>query len=243
MNKTDLTDLFFSATVFVMKKILPILLVATALLVPLYPVYAQNSIKPRAASAPGALKIERAMQIEENTLNREENMIQNKEERLQMLKDKIATRAAMLKEKLAKFKDKAKAQRVENINSSLYKVDQNQTAYIQQILTKLSQMLERAKNLSLEAAAAGQDVTTLNEAINNAQTAWNQANDANTAQMENDYTIAVNTETTVAADAKAARNSLHTDLKSVREKVKAARKALVDVFNTAKALKGANNGQ
>lgn len=229
-----MTDLCNFATVFLVKRILPILIIATAFLTPLYPVYAQqpqSAINPRlkAATTPGNLK---TVMVAEPAVGNMENV-----------REKMASREAALKEKLAKFKDKAKAQRVENINNSLFKVNQNQTAYIQQILTKLSQMLERAKNLSQEAAAAGQDVTALNEAINNAQTAWNQANDANTAQTENDYTIAVNTETTVVADAKAARNSLHTNLKAVREKVKAARKALVDVFNTAKALKGANNGQ
>lgn len=240
-----MTDLYYFVTVFLMKKILPILIIATAFLTPLYPVYAQNS-RPTVASAPGALKppgIERAMEKAlVNTENAEKGLT-NAENRIEMAREKMASRAAQLKEKLAKFKDKVKAQRVENINNNLYKVNQNQTAYIQQILTKLSQMLERAKNLSQEAAAAGQDVTALNEAINNAQTAWNQANDANSAQMEKDYTIEVNTESTIMTDAKTARNSLHTDLQSVREKVKAARKALVDVFNTAKALKGANSGQ
>jgi DNA repair exonuclease SbcCD ATPase subunit len=225
-----------------MKKLLPILIAATVYLNPLYPVYAQNT-RPAAASAPGALKppgIERAMEKALDRTEKAEQGLANAENRIELAREKMASRAAQLKEKLAKFKNKVKAQRVENINSNLAKVNMNQTSYIQQILTKLSQLLERGKNLSTEAQAAGQDVSELNEAINDAQTAWNQANDANTAQMENDYTIEVSSESTISADAKAARDKLKTDLQAVREKVKDARAAIVTVFNTAKDMKGAS---
>lgn len=228
-----MTDLLYFAKVFVMRKVLPILLAAVVYLNPLYPVYAQTTpvynapalVRPaNTASAPGMLKpqgIERA------------------QDRLEIAREKMASRAAVLKEKLAKFKDKVKAKRTEAINNNLSTVNENLTAYLQQILTRLSNILEKAKTISDNAEADGQDVTALNEAISKVETQWNQANDALKAQQEKDYSIVVNTEETVRADAQTARNSLRNDLKTIRDQVFKVKQLLSDVFPIAKSLRKA----
>lgn len=228
-----MTDLLYFVKVFVMRKVLPILLATVVYLNPLYPVYAQTApgyttpalVRPaKTASAPGMLKpqgLEKAV------------------DRLEMAREKMASRAAVLKERLAKFKDKNKANRTEAVNNNLSIVNNNHTAYLQQILSRLSGILEKAKTVSKNAAADGQDVTALNESISKVETEWNQASDALKLQQEKDYSIVVNSEETVRADAQTARNTLRNDLKTVRDQVFKVKQLLSDVFPIAKSLRKA----
>lgn len=223
-----------SGKVLVVKKLLPIILVATVYLTPLYPIYAQqpqNAVNPRlkAATTPGNLK---TVMVAEQAV---ENMLS--------VRDRMASRAAELSKKLAKFKDKVKAKRVENINANLNNINSRRTSQMQAVLQKIANILERIKTKTQDGASAGKDVTAINAGISNLEKEWAEADAAVKAQADKDYSIVVNTESTVKADASLARDSLRTDLQATHNQVVEAKQALAKALSTAlSSLKGGNNG-
>lgn len=226
----DLTKLFLVVTVFVMRKLLPILIILTAILTPLYPVYAQGfepALRPsKNASATGSLK---------PAINLEGKMTR--------LEDKIASRSALLREKLLKFKDKNKANRVQEVNTNLNAVNSRATSQMSEVLQKISGFLERLKEKTAKAESEGKEVSAANAAIATVEIQWNEADAAIKAQTEKDYSIVINTEATVASDAASARTSLRTDLQATHMEVVQARQALSDAIATTLSLiKGGNNG-
>lgn len=217
-----------------MKKLLPIILAATVYLTPLYPIYAQqpqNAVNPRlkAATTPGNLK---TVMVAEQAAG---NMLS--------VRDKMASRAAELSKKLAKFKDKIKAGRVEKISTNLNTINSRRTTQMQEVLQKIASVLERIKTKTQEAAGAGKDVAAVNTAISNLEKEWAEADAAVKAQADKDYSIVVNTESTVKTDASLARDSLRTDLQAAHTQVVEARQALANALSTAlSSIKGGNSG-
>lgn len=216
-----------------MRKILSVL-VAIALLTPLYPVYAQKPlsvVNPRlkAATTPGNLK---TVMVAEPAAGNMANV-----------REKIASRAAMLRKKLAKFKDKTKAGRVEDINTNLNNINSRRTSQMQEVLQKISTLLEKIKAKTAEAGSAGKDVSAINTAIASLEAQWSKADAAIKAQAENDYSITVDTESTVKTDASSARDSLRTDLQMAHNEVVQTRQALANVIKTAlSSILGGTNG-
>lgn len=211
--------------------------VTVATLTPLYPVYAQGAntpLKPalerpalKTATTPGNLK--NVMTAPRAAANMEN------------VREKMASRAAALKEKLQKFKDKVKASRVENLNENMNTINTRRTTEMQQVLTKISLMLERIKSKTEEAGSAGKDVAAVNTAIANLEKEWKEADAAVKAQLEKDYTIEVTSETTVKEDASIVRSSLKNDLQSVHTQVVQAKQALANAISTAlSSIKGGN---
>lgn len=223
-----------------MRKILPILLAVLVYLTPLYPIYALTS-----ATAPADLKRDRALELKNKALEKREELREKKDEKIASLKDKMASRSAALKAKLAKFKDKAKAKRVENINNNLNTINKRRTETMAMSLEKMSQILKKLKTRIEAGSAAGEDVSVLNNAsvIAEFEVKWSEADAALKAQMEKEYLIDVNKESTVKEDSTNARNSLRADLKSIHAKIVEAKQALSNVIPTAAiSIKGGNNG-
>lgn len=227
-----------------MRKTLPfflLLLAVTAFLTPLYPVYAQTAgdlaapaaptasvkriARPNAASA--AAKLDAAR-------DKLENKMTTAQGKLEDARDKLATRAAALKTKLARFRDKAKAARVENVNSNLAAINTRRTSQMSQSLNHIQTVLAKLKTWVAEQEAAGKDVADLKTAITNTEAVWAEADAAIKDQSDNDYTIEVNTEATVKADAREARDTLRTDLKAVHDKLVSVRQTLVSALSSWK---------
>lgn len=222
-----------------MRKILPILLVASFYLTPLYPVYALTD----SATSPADLKRDRALELKNKALEKREELKEKKDEKIASLKDKMASRSAALKAKLAKFKDKAKAKRVENINNNLNIINKRRTEAMTKSLEMMSQILNKLKTKVEAGSQAGTDVSELNNAIAEFEVKWQEADAALKAQMEKEYLIDVNKESTVKEDSTNARNSLRADLKSIHAKIVEARQALSKAIQTAVSqMKGGING-
>lgn len=222
-----------------MRKILPILLVTTALLTPLYPVYAQvpapsvkRITKPTAASGSAAEKLQvakdRMAAVPATTVA---------QDRLGTLADRLATRSAELKSKLARFRDKVKAQKIEQINTNLAEINQKRTTQMEASLNRIQAIVSKLKTWVAEQKTAGKDVSELEQAITDAEASWASAITAVQAQANNDYTIEVSTERTVKADAKESRDKLHNDLKMVHDKVVMLRKDLAEAISLRKGAK------
>lgn len=214
-----------------MKKLLPIflfLLAVTAYLTPLYPVYAQGPafapIRPNTASSAGTPK----------------PMLYRMEKAMDKMEDKMASRSAALKAKLQKFRDKNKANKVEAINTNLATVNQNATSRMQNHLQQISSIVTKLKTWISEQEASGKDMSAAKNALTTLESDWSEAAASVSAQAGNDYTIAVNSETTVKDDAQASRNKLQNDLSAVHSQLMDLRTSLGNILSS---WKGQSNGQ
>lgn len=212
-----------------MKKILPVVLVLFAALYlnPIYPVFAQQN-----TSALQRLKARQQLAATNSTL-------------LSDFREKAASRAAELKQKLANFRDQRKATLAEKINTNLTKINQNRVDHFNKVLDVMSGILDKVSEKASKDASASAATSDAQKAIEDAKTAIQQARANVTTQSERDYTIQVNSETTVRADAKAARDKLVKDLKDTTQTVVDAKKAVAKAIMTVAKTKsgGVENGQ
>lgn len=134
------------------------------------------------------------------------------------------TSREQFREKLQLIKDERKQQIIEHINQQLILINDRATKAMINVLNRLQALLDKIK---LRVPAA--DTTAAQDLINSAQTAVAE-------QAENEYVIEFTDESGLRVGASAAKTQLHTDLKSVREKIRLARQAVVDVLKAAKEL-------
>lgn len=162
---------------------------------------------------------------------------ENTEKRIATIQDKIASRAAALKERLQKFKDQKRAVIAERVNANLNKVNQNQTAQMQRHLGVMSNILDKLEARVNKGTPDIKDPTSAASAIADARAAIASASAAVTTQAQNDYTITITTESKVRADAQAQKEQLRTDIKAVRQQVIEAKQAVGNAIRTAKSGK------
>lgn len=133
------------------------------------------------------------------------------------IQEKMASREALLKEKLAKFKDLKKAQRVDKINAELARINQKRTAQMLKFLDNAERILGKIPSGS-----------------SSAQAKIDEARVAVKAQAEKDYTITITSEVKVKDDAKLAHEKLRTDLQALKKLITEAKQAV------AKAIRGSD---
>lgn len=220
-----------------MKFLLPLILLV--LLIPLllqeeylYPVYAKDLPAGR-QDATDTSRFEKRLERKE----RFENRIEAKKER-------IASRAAALKEKLSKFRDKRKAAIAERVNENLNKINERRTDAMLKHLDRMSAILGKITGRVNEATAAGKTLTAATQALGQAQVSIETARSAVLTQAEKDYTIEATAEARIRDDARLARNNLHKDLKAVHELMVVARKAVANAISEGvSSLKGVGYGR
>lgn len=159
-----------------------------------------------------------------NTLQRIDAKKQVVTDRATAIREKIASREAVLKEKLQKFRDQKKAEVAERVNTNLNKINQKQTGQMQDYLDRMSSLLDK-----LEAR--------VNQASPDARTAIASASSAVSVQAEKDYTLQITTESRVRADAQETRDTLHKDLQAARAQVVDAKQAVANAIRAAKSGK------
>lgn len=137
--------------------------------------------------------------------------------RKEKIQEKMATREAALKEKLAKFKDQKKAQRVDKINAELNRINKQRTDQMLKFLDNAERILAKVPNGS-----------------SSAQAKIDEARVAVKAQAEKDYTITITSEAKVKDDAKLAHERLRTDLQALKKLITEAKQAV------AKAIRGSD---
>ncbi len=213
-----------------MKKILPIFFILTLLFIPLYPVYAEDATTS-SSGRKDALK------------DRLETKKTNAQEKLQNIKDRVASKAATLKNKLRAFRDQRKAKLAEKVNERLSMINKNRTEQMLKRLDRMSEVLTKLEKRIGEVSNKPQ-VSSVQAAITTAKSDIEKAKAAVEDQSQKDYTIQISSEATVKADAKAARDSLHQDLKAVHELVIKARQSVSSAIKTAATnLGGIKSGQ
>lgn len=122
------------------------------------------------------------------------------------------------------IRDEKKQQILERISQQLNLINDRATKAMLKHLERLQTLLDKIKNRVPDV-----DTTA-------AQTKIDEAKAAVEIQATKEYVIEFSDETGLHAGASTAKQQLRADLKAVREKVRLARQAVVDVLKAAKAL-------
>lgn len=167
---------------------------------------------------------------------RKENIAQ----RIETRKEMMATRAAVLKEKLKTFKDQKKATAAARISENLNRINDNQTSQMLKFLGKTASILDRLEARVNSAKPDIKNPDAAKAAIANARSKIASAEAAVKAQAEKDYTLTLSSESKAKEEAQAIRQKLHTDLKAVRQMVIDAKQSVAAAIRAAK--EGTKNG-
>lgn len=163
------------------------------------------------------------------------------------VKTKIETEKENFQTKLQGIKDTVKKNAVSRIQDSLTNLNQKLTNQYSSVLDKLADVLGRISSRTDKVQAKGIDVSSVRTAITNAQTAIAAARDAVKAQMGKTYTVDLTNATSTASVLKNvvgnARQLLHSDLKAVFDKVKAARDSVHDAATTLAKVAGVHGDE
>ncbi|MDP4031133.1 MAG: hypothetical protein U1C50_01695 [Patescibacteria group bacterium] len=141
-------------------------------------------------------------------------------ERLEQMEQK--REAARLR--VRTIRDENKQKIAEHINQQLVHISDRAVKHFNNILERMRQLLEKIKT-----RAPAVDITAAQTAIDLAQAAVDDL-------ANNIYVIEFTNESGLRVGASTAKTQLRTDIKAVREKVRLARQAVVNVLKAAKAL-------
>lgn len=145
------------------------------------------------------------------------------------------------RQRLQEIKDEKKRKGVETIDENIAKNNEKWTNHLTDVLNRLSAILEKIKIKTDEAENQGKDVTEVRDAIIKAQESIADAQLAVEAQREEAYTIIIGSEENLGQSVSTTVKSFKTNIKSVFEKVKAARQAVRDVLKSLKIVLEENN--
>ena len=149
--------------------------------------------------------------------NRLENRLEKREEQVVAQQQKRAE----FQEKIKAIKDQNKAKIAERINNQLEQINQRAITHFNNVLTRLTALLDK-----LEAKATNKEI------VAGARSAIEAARTAVEEQSNKTYVIEFTEESGLKVGASAAKTNLKTDLKAVKDKVMAAREAVVVVLKT-----------
>lgn len=158
--------------------------------------------------------------------------------RLEIRKDEYERRRLELKAKIETIKDQRKKTIINNLSEKMALVNQRRTTFWKNVLTKLSQILARAKTKTSELKAAGKDTSAVDAAIVSADTAIKNAQAAIDAQAGKSYLFNFTTEAALKTNIGQAISGEQADLQSVKKSVDEAHKAVSYVIRLLKQLIG-----
>lgn len=207
-------------------RLIPIIVVTVLLWAPLYPVLAEDSSS--SANNTSARVGARLSLLDQ----RKADITQ----RIEQFREKIGSREAQLKDRLAKFRDQEKAKIAERVSENLNKINKNRTDEMGKHLDTLSDILGR-----VELRASGSATSSgVQSSIASASAAISAAHNAVNTQSQIDYTIAATSESGLNGEVKAKRDQLLKDLGGVRKAVLDARQAVINAIRATAQNKGSN---
>lgn len=210
-----------------LSRLVPVIIVAVVLWAPLYPVLAEDS-SPSATDHRPLLRTD--LRLGQLTANQTDIS-----QRIQQFRDRIASREALLKGRLDKFKDQTLATIAGRVSGNLNSINKNRTDEMIKHLDTLSTILGKVSQRATSTASASASVQS---SIASASAAITTARNTVNAQSQVDYTISATSETGIKGEVQADRNKLLKDLNAARTAVLDARQA---VINAIKAVGGGSN--
>lgn len=140
---------------------------------------------------------------------------------------KEATRSgtrAEFRQKITQIRDEKKKEILEHVSNRLKLINDQATKAMLNHLARIQALLDKIK-----ARAPAVDATT-------AQAKIDEAKAAVETQAAKEYVIEFSSEAGLRVGASTAKTTLRADIKAVREKVRLARQAVIDVLKAAKSL-------
>lgn len=217
-------------------KVSTILIGLSMLLVFSYPVFAQDQTT-RSATDTAAYKATSSAAYKKQLILNKGPLQENTEKQIETMKEKLASRAAVLKTRLQTFRDKKKAEIAERVNINLNQKNQEQTAQMQKHLDKMSEILNKLEIKVNKGTQDIKDPAAAKTAITAARVTIATASAAVSIQAQKDYTIQVTSEARIKVDVKTQRDKLHTDLVAIRKTVIDAKQSVANVIKVAKSGK------
>ncbi|MBU1084776.1 MAG: hypothetical protein ABII08_02780 [Candidatus Beckwithbacteria bacterium] len=147
--------------------------------------------------------------------------LEGQTERIQERVQTLTQKRTKFQERLQLIKDEKKQKITERIDTQLNKLNTKVTTTLTKILGRLSIIVDKLADKT--------DTAEASEAISLAQAAVDK-------QATEEYVIEFSDENGLKVGASAAKESLRSDLVSVRELVKSARQAVKDALDTAKLV-------
>lgn len=159
----------------------------------------------------------------------------NIENKLADMREKLASKEAILRAKLQTFRDQKKATAAARISTNLNKINQNQTTQMQKHLNLMSTILDKLEARVNQLKPDVKDPTAAKLAIVSARAVIATASGAVSNQAQKDYTLQATTENRIKLDALAMRDKLHTDILALRKIVTDAKHAVSNAIRVAKS--------
>ena len=157
------------------------------------------------------------------------------------MQKEIEAKKAELKQRLLGFKDKVKQQVVLRLGTNMTDLNTRMVDNFSGALDKLDQVLTSVSSRADKAEANGKDVSAVRTAITAAQGAIAAARALVSTQSGKVYSINVQSESTVKADASSTKQLLEADLKAVQAGVRAAREAVGKTLQALTQIPGVDS--
>ncbi len=175
-------------------------------------------------------KVQNAKKEREETrveLKNEREEFKNRlEEKRQEMKTNILANRDALKIKLQKIKSVAKQNSVLIISDNIEKINSNTTNRFNNLVDQIEKILNNIKIRVEEKSQKGIDISAVTLAIENAKNKITEVRVAINEQGTKSYILEVTDETTLKTKIKSTRDSFHSDLKVVQEKIKIVHEAV-----------------
>lgn len=222
-------------------------LIGLSLLITASPVFAQDNRilpvlnpAPRQTATTGAITAKKPLLVAQQGITATNPVLQkitikDIEDRIAGEREKIASKAALLKTRLQAFKDQVKASLAERINTNLNMINQNQTRQMQGYLDTMTNILDKLETRVKQPTPDIKDPAAAQAAITSARAVIATASASVAAQAQKDYTIQVTSESRIKLDAQLQRDKLKTDLLAIRKAVIDAKQAVTSAIRIAKS--------
>lgn len=161
------------------------------------------------------------------------------EKKRREMKEEFESEREEFKEKLEALKSEKKKEVVEKLDANLAAINTRQTNHLSEVLTKLNGILDRFEEILQKAKDNGKDTSPADTAIAEAAAAIEAAQAAVAEQAGKDYVITINTEENLKINVGETNNQLRSDIKSVQQKVLAAKDAVKKVARAMHELRKA----
>jgi len=229
------------------KKIFLILLFTLILFNPLHSFAQDSSTETDADPTKRLFRESLKTTIEQQRSELKTTVSQMRENFKIMLEEKRKEASESFKQKREEFnqrlqtiRDEKKKLLVERINNKLENINKRRTDHMMSVLDRLSSILDRLKQRVDTAKTAGKDTTSLEQAIEAAQTKISEAEAAVTTQAGKVYVAEIVDETTLRETVGEIVSQFQTELRDVHKLVVDARQVVMNAVKEAAKLGKAN---
>lgn len=207
--------------------------IISALLISILFIFTSSAFAQTTATRPGQIRREA---VKERVETRKEIITERREsitEKLENMRDRIASKEATLKLRLAKFKDKVKAQIVERVATNLNQINENRVDHANKFLANATRILNKLQERVNQAASNSKDATSANSAIADAKAKIASASAAVASQSAREYTVSISSESAAKSEIKSTRDMFHTDWQGVRRLLTDAKQSVATAIRVA----------